>query len=66
MTKELANKIEAFLKEKLEPEHGYILIFGEIATSNTGIISNYSGEKVVKILKTFSDVPYIPGDPDLN
>jgi hypothetical protein len=66
MTKELANKIEAFLKENLEPEHGYILVFGEIGVGNTGIISNYSGEKVVEILKTFSDVPYLRGDPDLN
>jgi hypothetical protein len=66
MTKALADKIEAFLTANLDPEHGYILIVGETGTTNTGIISNYSGERVSQILKTFADVSYLPGKPELN
>jgi hypothetical protein len=66
MTKALADKIETFLNENLEPEHGYVLIVGQIGTTQTGIISNYPGEKVTEILKTFSDLAYLPSNPSRN
>jgi len=65
MTNELANEIETYLTEKLAPTHGFILLIGETETSHSGIISNYEGEAVIKILKEFAHVAY-QSDPGTN
>jgi hypothetical protein len=64
MTKELALEIEKFLYNRLLPEYGFILVYGEPGKEDTGIISNYGGENVVRILKTLAHVAYSadPGD----
>jgi hypothetical protein len=56
MTNELAAEIEEYLNEKLRPEHGYILIFGLLTTGKTGIISNYSEDNVVKLIKEMANI----------
>jgi hypothetical protein len=66
MTKELANEIETFLTKKLTPEHGFVLLIGETETSHSGIISNYPGETVVKILKECAHIAYASNPGELN
>lgn len=58
MTKDRAYEIETFLNKKLLPEFSYILIFGEPGQPESGIISNYNGETVVKMLKELANTAY--------
>jgi hypothetical protein len=64
MTNELADEIEKYLNDKLLPIHGYVLIFGVMETGQTGIISNYSGDNVISLLKEFANIAYAvdPGE----